>query len=332
MADITADRYWRGLMLFGINMSSYKLGLGRLLLQYGIEGKDVISLDELSHDFLDLYLERCETGKPQMGNRGRMTRVEKEILAIRHQDKDPNDAASVIGKVALSDMVLQRFNNLFGRTISEPFYSFQPGDNSIKLNPGVFEICSSKAQKDSFDGEICARWDLLEHAFERENPYPLVADERLEFIQNWQDRKNLTPLVPLLSGYQAEKCFYCGEKLFETHVDHVIPYSAIGHNDVWNLVLADSSCNIQKVDSMPSWNFMEKLITRNEYFIDSSHPMKDEIIRCLGRTKNIRRNEVERQYKVARNYKGNYWRGDPNYDPSKDDEYLFWVRLNANRL
>lgn len=332
MNEPSPDKYWRGLILFGLNQSTYKFGLGRLLLNYGIEGRDVITLEDLSHDFLDLYLERCENDKPQIGRQGRVTCVEKEIMAIRHQDKNINKAASVIGKVALSDMVLQRFNTLLGRTIPEPFYNFKPGDRNIKLNQGMFEICSSKEIVNALDGEICSRWDLLEHAFERAKPGPLATDDRLEFLQSWEGRRNLTPLVPLLRGYQSGRCFYCGEELFDIHVDHLIPYSAIGHNDVWNLVLSDGDCNIQKQDSLPSWKFLEKLIIRNEYYIKSAHPLKEEIIRCLGNTQALRKSKVKKQYDVAFDYKGRHWQGNPNYDPSEDGDYLFWKRLYADQI
>ena len=332
MNEPTPEQYWRGLILFGVNVSTYKLGLGQLLLRYGIEGRDTIPLEDLSHDFLQLYQRRCEDGKPQMGQKGRITCVEKEIQSIRHQDKDPNDAASTIGRIALSNMVLQKFNNLLGRSIPEPFYSFQPGDDSITLNSNMFEVSSSDKLKELYEGEILSRWDLLEHAFERTCISPLVAEERLIYLQNWQDRKNLTPLVPLLQGYQVGRCFYCGEPLHDVHIDHVIPYSAVGHNEVWNLVLTDCDCNSQKQDSMPSWKFLDKLMIRNEYYIASSHPLKDEIIRSLGKTSQQRKQNVKKQFDDALAYKGRYWRGNEKYDPSKDEDYLFWVRLNAQRL
>jgi len=49
----TPEKYWRGLILFGINESTYKMALGQLLLNYGIDGQDKVSLDDLSIDFLN---------------------------------------------------------------------------------------------------------------------------------------------------------------------------------------------------------------------------------------------------------------------------------------
>lgn len=324
--------YWRGVILFGRNQSTYKIGLGKLLLQYGSENRDKVSLDDLSYDFLNLYRNRCQNNKSQQPVVGIKTYVEHELDAIRHRNKDITEAAQVIRKNALSDMVLQRFNNLFGAKIPEPFYEFSPGDAFIVLNSNLLNICNSPANCEILDQELLSRWDLLEHAFEQSHPVPLQPDERLEYLQNWQERKNLTPLEPLLRGYQQGRCFYCGELLYDVHVDHVIPYSAIGHNETWNLVLAHNECNEQKWDTLPAWNFIEKLIRRNEYYISSAHPLREEIIRNLGNTAKERRDKITKQYNDALKFKMRHWGGNPHYDPSQDKEYLFWVRQYAKRL
>lgn len=324
--------YWRGVILFGKNQSSYKIGLGKLLLQYGSENRDTVSLEDLSVDFLNLYLDRCQNNKPQQPGVGMKTYVEHEIDAIRYRKKDISEAAQFIKKHALSDMVLQRFNNLFGRKIAEPFYTFEPGDKFIVLNKNLLKICDVPDDRNILDQELLSRWDLLEHAFERSHPVQLHPDERLEYLMNWQERKNLTKLVPLLGGYQQGRCFYCGEVLYDVHVDHVIPYSAILHNEIWNLVLAHEECNEQKLDTLPSWAFLEKLIARNEYYISSAHPLKDEIIKNLGNTPRERREKIRKQYDDALKYKMRHWGGNPHYDPSQDKEYLFWVKHYAKRV
>lgn len=328
----SSERYWRGLVLYGKNASTYKMGLGYLLLRYGINGEDRITLDDLSYDFLELYQDRCKDNAPQMGQVGRKTIVEREIDFITHSNKPMADSARVIAKGALSDMVLQRFNVLFGRPIPEPFYQFHEGDTAITLSDNLLQLCQEAEVKEVFEREILSRWDLLEHSFERLHPVPILPDEALLYLQNKQERKNLTPLVPVLWGYQEGKCFYCKEELYDVAVDHVIPYSAVWMNDVWNLVLAHNHCNEDKNDNIPSWAFIEKLIRRNEYYITSSHPLKDEIIRCLGSTPSNRRGTVKTYYDTAYQVKRRYWRGDPTYDPSRDEDLVFWMRWNAKRV
>jgi len=60
-------------------------------------------------------------------------------------------------------------------------------------------------------------------------------------------------------------CFYCrvqGPRV--AHVDHVIPWSFLFDDAAWNLVLACSSCNNQKRDSIPESRFLLALCNRNK--------------------------------------------------------------------
>ena len=55
---------------------------------------------------------------------------------------------------------------------------------------------------------------------------------------------------------QKHKCYYCGEKVAwdECHIDHVIPISRGGSNDISNLVITCSVCNLEKHNKFP-WEF-----------------------------------------------------------------------------
>lgn len=60
-------------------------------------------------------------------------------------------------------------------------------------------------------------------------------------------------------------CFYCGKPLKKGFpLDHVIPWSFIKRDDLWNLTYCCSTCNSSKSDCVPSSRFIEKLIKRNE--------------------------------------------------------------------
>lgn len=63
---------------------------------------------------------------------------------------------------------------------------------------------------------------------------------------------------------KTETCFYCGKKLTgAAHLDHVIPWSFIKKDQLWNFVFACPSCNESKNDKMPTKEFIDKLIKRN---------------------------------------------------------------------
>jgi hypothetical protein len=47
---------------------------------------------------------------------------------------------------------------------------------------------------------------------------------------------------------------------------------------VWNLVLADSSINLHKKARIPEKRFLHRLFNRNEFYIESKHPLSETII------------------------------------------------------
>ena len=74
--------YWRALILYGKNLSTYKIALGRLLLQYASTNNNRIDMDIVASDFFDLYFDRCKLGKPQLAWKGRFSYVEQQIHEI----------------------------------------------------------------------------------------------------------------------------------------------------------------------------------------------------------------------------------------------------------
>jgi len=54
---------------------------------------------------------------------------------------------------------------------------------------------------------------------------------------------------------QKSRCYWCGKKVMDYHVDHVIPLSRGGSNGPENLVIACPSCNLSKGRKLPhEWN------------------------------------------------------------------------------
>lgn len=77
----------------------------------------------------------------------------------------------------------------------------------------------------------------------------------------------------LQEEFEDNTCFYCGCKLKNTsHVDHVIPWSFIKEDHLWNFVLACPSCNTRKNNKLPTKSGLSKVIVRNDQLIKIGSP------------------------------------------------------------
>ena len=76
---------------------------------------------------------------------------------------------------------------------------------------------------------------------------------------------------------------------------HVIPWSAVEHDEIWNLVLAHVDCNKWKLDHLPPKPFVEKLIQRNEIVLQSDLPLKEELKKVLGNSPKKRMEQIWRK-------------------------------------
>ena len=79
-------------------------------------------------------------------------------------------------------------------------------------------------------------------------------------------RQNLSQFRDILRiEFETDTCFYCGKKIRKTpHVDHVIPWSFIKSDHLWNFVLACPACNIKKKDQLPTRQKLAAVVSRNE--------------------------------------------------------------------
>ena len=63
----------------------------------------------------------------------------------------------------------------------------------------------------------------------------------------------------------------------DIHVDHVLPRQVLQHDEIWNLVLSHSICNLNKDEFWVSKYYLEKLMFRNENIMGSNHPWKKNL-------------------------------------------------------
>ncbi|MBP8114375.1 MAG: hypothetical protein KAY50_03400 [Chitinophagaceae bacterium] len=136
-------------------------------------------------------------------------------------------------------------------------------------------------------------------------------------------RVDITSVRDSLNGYQKGKCFYsfqdisiCKKDYNICEVDHFLPHInkmyhsniKVNINGVWNLVLADSKINLNKKARIPEKRYLERLFNRNEFYIESRHPLAETIINQTGHTTEMRRKFLETQYNLALSLSIQQWK------------------------
>ena len=347
MFEPTSKDFWRAIILYGSNMSTYKMGLGHLLINYADKNLEKIPLRDLSEDFMELYADKVKNNKPQSrrkivnGVEKGLTYVEQESQKMQ-EGKNKEKAVDSVLKNSLEKMVLQKFHTLFKRQIPEPFYRLT--DTHMILQNNLLELFSDK-ENQVLDSEVMSRWDLLEFGFENiTGEESIEIDEDLEFVLKKKKRTQISRLRPVLNGYQEGVCFFC-ERKFEIndsiHVDHLIPRDAVNHDQIWNLVLSCEDCNLWKSNHLPQKHFVQKLIDRNEFVLKSDLPLKEELRKVLGTVDKQREQMVWGQYKLAVDKKLTLWEGKEDFTPAKDTLYKemanwkrqsFWEREIGKKI
>ena len=347
MFEPNSKDFWRAIILYGSNMSTYKMGLGHLLINYANKNLEKIPLRDLSEDFMSLYADKVKNNKPQSrrkivnGVEKGLTYVEQESQKMQ-EGKNKEKAVDSVLKNSLEKMVLQKFHTLFKRQIPEPFYRLT--DTHMILQNNLLELFSDK-ENQVLDSEVMSRWDLLEFGFENiTGEESIEIDEDLEFVLKKKKRTQISRLRPVLNGYQEGVCFFC-ERKFEIndsiHVDHLIPRDAVNHDQIWNLVLSCEDCNLWKSNHLPQKHFVQKLIDRNEFVLKSDLPLKEELRKVLGTVDKQREQMVWGQYKLAVDKKLTLWEGKEDFTPAKDTLYKemanwkrqsFWEREIGKKI
>lgn len=313
--------YWKAIVLYGLNQATYKIALGKTLLELTSQNQSSIEWHTLSESFLDNYIERIgKNPTPQQSNPSRKTVLERIVTQLNLGVIDKEEAILRVSQEGLNDVV-PRFQTIGNDTslVSNRFYQFDHG-KKLYLNDSLFKI-SETHRIELFD-ELEARWSLLEGAFKiTQGDFKLTNDIREIYLLDGYKRTNLTNNIPFLTGYQGNTCFYCGEPIStdDIHVDHVLPRQVLQHDEIWNLVLSHSVCNLNKDDSLVGIHYLEKLIFRNENIMGSNHPWKKKISDSIGDTKPKRIKSILYHYENVKTVlNGRYWENNPTYNRQND--------------
>ena len=301
-APTIAD-YWRGIVLYGRNVQSYKFALSAALLELAPDGGDLLKLADLAPTYAKHLCRHLQLADKQ--GTARSSRFLNTCRAY--------NAGQATETKLLDDTIRLGFNNVIGafhvvsgEPIDEPFFvDERKTAGGIRITDRVSQLRETN-QYLSLSAETEARWRLVETAWELNVTRSVIEvqhdrdDEELFAIGKNNRRKAITNSRDALNGYQRGHCFYCfdsisldPESLLLPDVDHFIPHAAgklmprLNLDGIWNLVLACKDCNrgvAGKFDKLPEKHLLERLNTRNEYLIGSNHPLKETLIAQTGST------------------------------------------------
>lgn len=315
--DPQLEDYWRGIILFGRNVASYKFALAKTLLELEPQSGQLLKISDLAPVFakhLAEHVKRCDKQSTSNSskfldgirgfNEGHVSADQLIELTIRYGFQNVIDAFHVVGQGA----------------IDRQFYIDERKHNQgIRITDEFSQLLQS-AQALNLPDEVESRWNLVEAAWELNVSRNVVAvsyDEAAQQLfakDSLLRRKPVTSVRGALSGYQKGKCFYCfadiclkdaGGASFPD-VDHFLPHTlkaVLGPvallDGVWNLVLACRECNRGaggKFAAVPTLKLLERLHRRNEFFITSHHPLRETIMLQTGNS------EVQRIQFLRDNY------------------------------
>jgi hypothetical protein len=332
----TLENYWRAIILFGRNVASYKFALGKSLLELALEEKTRVSLTELSEPFSRNLLNHLRIA-PKQGT----------SPSSRFLKACKNRIEGTVGQ----DELIETTSRLGFVNVIDAFHVVGPGEipvrfftderkseiNGICLTDELLEL-AQHIQRENLEHEVEARWRLVETAWALNlNRQLITVDhdpkaESIFAIDRRRRRVSVTSSRDALNGYQKGKCFYCFADISVVtgsaslaDVDHFFPHLlkveglVPSVDGIWNLVLACASCNrgvAGKSAMVPSIRLLQRLHTRNEYLIQSHHPLRETLMRQTGTNHAARGDFLQQVFSIARTHLVHTWEPKEEHEPA----------------
>ncbi|MDM5283804.1 HNH endonuclease domain-containing protein [Peribacillus frigoritolerans] len=191
----------------------------------------------------------------------------------------------------LKQDVCWRFKNLNRETYD--IYELDRNEGKVFLYKN--DVLKIKQFSDILFTEINYRWTQMLEGF---NYSPRISRKVRAIDDNNIKRASLKKFhhyLDLMFEDGNRKCFYCGENLLESEisVDHVIPWSYMFSDDLWNLVYCHKGENSKKSNRLPSEEDIARLEERNK--------------QLLQRMQNNTKDYDQLQIAVEKDYVKKFW-------------------------
>ncbi len=317
--ELTLEDNWRSIVLFGRNVASYKFALAKSLLTFGDKDSDFISLEDLAQPFSHHLCEHLLVQDKQS------TSGSSRYLDICRQfnrgELGLEQLVSATEKLGFLN-VIDAFHVVHDGDVPRRFFLDERSGTSkgIRLTDNFFQL-AEQFQFQNLEAETEARWRLVETAWALKMPRHCLtvqydSDSQLLVTHGRQgSRVSITACRDALNGYQKGSCFYCfapikigGTGGKRAEVDHFLPHILkkdgvdFSVDEIWNLVLACQECNAGeqgKFTKVPDLAYLDRLHTRNEFFIKSHHPLRETILSQTGNSDRDRTSFLQGKYNQA---------------------------------
>jgi 5-methylcytosine-specific restriction endonuclease McrA len=270
------------------NENTYKLAWGRAILELVLELEtvkevNIFKFNQIAHKMLKYYwnqiyffqLKQSPSKTPVI-----VQETEKCICFVSEQrgsnipiwfdkaeeylKKEPNFYQKEINKISstLVKDVSWRFKKVNNQTLE--IYELNKTEKEISLTKeNIYDL---KEYAFVLSQLLNYRWAQL---LEKFNNSPKIASKVKGISENKIRRNSLTKFKNILLMQMEEgniTDFYTGDVLEENDIsiDHVIPWSFMYSDDIWNLVITSKSFNSKKSNSIPSQETIDKLEKRNK--------------------------------------------------------------------
>jgi hypothetical protein len=309
----TLDTNWRAVVLFGRNVASYKFALAKTLLEMADRSDDRVPMEDLAAPYARHLCEHLTRVDKQATSRS--SQFLQACRAFNKGDLPQEKLLQSTVRLGFNN-VIDAFHIVGSGPVPVRFFideRISGGRPSIRLTDDLRRLAMS-FQGGSLSAEAESRWSLVENAWHLKLPQVGIAvqadlTQNLLFVERIR-RVNLTRVNPALNGYQKGRCFYCGIQMSLTcvDVDHFFPWilkerGAMPDADgVWNLVLACQPCNRGeggKFYSVPASRLIEKLHNRNNWLVDSHHPLRETIMLQTGQATEARASFLRSRQRIA---------------------------------
>ncbi len=201
----TDENYWRGIVLFGRNVASYKFALAKTLLELAQDQREVVSLQELAVPYSSHLSEHLRLADRQATSAS--SRYLDACRAFNRGESSEEELVDITAKLGFQN-VIDAFHVVGNGPISIRFFEDERrlSTQGIRLTDELLNLPEAVEGEDLLI-EAEARWRLVETAWELNLPRQVLTvtykpETKLLLPADLTRRKAITAARDALNGYQ----------------------------------------------------------------------------------------------------------------------------------